>query len=456
MADMDSRDGYPEIRPRNVSDIVDFLRDERAEYYGILWNPYNESIRCDLAYRVNVLPPDTTRNSNCRFIELYLIRDDTDREYYRVERNRIDHLVAYERPPNWFLNPPIKTSLRGAKQQWRLAKVRPHKVSAPSLLDLIKTDDRRVQYICLKTVRTALESTGRSEDFESLIPVAKTLATEAKDPELRKDALGSLVTFADTSPEDIVPFLPELIELLDPDCPRVTLSALQCLIKLADYDPDKCSSYTSKIDWCLRAKSFLIRYQMLTFMAKVASGHPETVRPYTDEVVADCALDIYPRSHVSNALSVVGHVSKSYPGDVVDAVSFIVGLVDGTPTNKRKNATGILSNIARLYGNELTEHIPTFIRLLSDPDPDVRRNSSLAVSLIAEDFPDLIRKYLLKIVATLEDSNPVVRENICWTLGHLESRESKEVLLEHQQRESEPDVLNALSWALTQIESDLE
>lgn len=455
MCDMSHEADRREIRPRNTADIVEFLRDETAEYYGVFWHPKNSSPRCDLARRMRVSPPDMVTDSESKFVELYLMRGDTDQDYFRVESNQINHLAAYESLPEWFLNPPSETELQRAKQQWRLAKVAPDRISVPKQLELIRTGDTAVQSICLKALRTALESADQATQFESLIPVAEALATEAEDPEARKGALDSLVIFADSTPEDIEPFLPELVELLDPDFPRVTLSALQCLIKLAEHDPDVCCSYISDIDWCLRTDIFLIRYQTITFLAKVASTHPELVRQYTDELLAECVPDTYPPSHVSNSLSVIGHISKSYPEDVVDGVTFLIDLVVGTHKDIRKNAAGVLSDIARLYSNELTDYIPTLIQLLFDDDPDVRRNGSLIVSLIAEDFPDLIRRDLDEITAKLEDTNPVVRENICWTLGHLQSRETKEILLEHQQHESEPNVLKALDWTLTQLELDL-
>jgi HEAT repeat protein len=454
MSKTGSKANCRKIRPRTTADIVEFLKDETAAYYGVVWGPENTSPRCDLARRLRVLPAKTATDSESRVVELYLIRGDTDQEYVRVESEQIEHLAAYESLPEWFLEPPGQTLLQRAKQQWRLAKVAPDRVSVPELLELTETGDNAVQYICLKALQTAIESTDQAARFESLITVAKALATDADDPAVRKGAIDGLTTAARSTPEDIEPFLPELVELLDPEDPRVTLSALQCLIKLAEHDPAECRFYISDIDWCLRTETFLIRHQMITFIATVASAHPEEVRRYTDELIAACSLDTYPLSHVTNALSAVGHISRSYPEDVVDRVPFLIDLVEGTHKDIRKNAAGILCDIARLYSTELTDHVPTLIQLLFDDDSDVRRNGSLVVSLIAEDFPDGIGDYLDEITAKLTDSNPIVRENICWTLGHLQSQETREILLEHQQRESEPGVLEALSWAVTQIDTD--
>ena len=354
----------------------------------------------------------------------------------------------------------------------------------------VRTDRNLTEYSLVDSLGNTYTEGDLNEASDTVDPTSVNEVVSdiaSSDGKSQRVALAHLAKMAATSPDECIPAVDLVIELLSDSHPAVQGEALGILTRVVESDPERTrAGVKPAIHLVDESTHSLLRNEAIQFLAEFADHDPTVVtdaipqlaRLLRDEstdtdstarILAsvgssqpDALVDVVTklelfletepeRAHVW-VLRAIGHLSKEHANVTVDVAPTAGELLSTDQYTIRSNAAGVLADIADEYPTEVKPWIPDVIELVQDPDELVRYNATSILARVAKEYPDTVSPATEELLAVLNDESADTRFNACWALKRLKVTSALETLTELAATDPDEDVRSVAQMAIDSIE----
>jgi hypothetical protein len=256
----------------------------------------------------------------------------------------------------------------------------------------------------------------------------KDLGTLLGRPSLKTETvLRCLRHIASNDSEAVAELHGDVVSRIDIEDDEVTRAATGCCVELAQYDPEVLLGDVPVFGSLLQSDDETVCRNSVYVLTCVAEEYPEEVLPAVQDVISTLE-DGDPDGSKS---SLIGKVSRHYPGATVDAVPALRGLLHkDTDLKTTANAVGALADIAAEYPDVVVEHgcVESGSELLDHDDETVRYNTCGLLEEVSKGKPEAIQPVVPKLLERLEDDHEGVRVKTIYVLGEVREPRALEPL----------------------------
>lgn len=404
---------------------------------------------------------------------------------HREEGEERTHLVSHVEPKR-----PSMTPLRGPPTFWfePLGGDEPVAVRLPDLVALQPVPYERVpepltsqalatlaavletdpDHVPLEEIHTALADARKSGGDHQL---ATALLLARRVLQSRDDAFDAIAepTFAllhrtevsvgnavlrllaghaETHPEDLEPYVTDLVSLIT-DASAYRLQATRCLLALAEATPGAAVDAVPALATVAEAAEGDPRSVAIYTLSLIAAEYPDHVAPAIEPLVA--ALRAPDETIQANASTALGHIAGAYPDAAEPLVAELVALLDADAKRVRNNAAGLLADVAQEHPAAVIDHTDALAARLDDPNIQARINASIALLRAGAADPAAIRSQHARLAAALDDASPEVRANVCALIGNAEVPVAVSRLRALRATDPDETVRDRAAWALQRL-----
>lgn len=309
----------------------------------------------------------------------------------------------------------------------------------------------------------------------------------SSDGKSQRVALAHLTKMAVKSPDECIPAVDLMIELLGNSHPAVQGEALEILTRVAESDPERTrAGVEPALQLVNESTHSLLRNEAIQFLAEFGDPDPTVITDAVPQLAAllrdestdtdsaarilasigasqpDALVDVVPklelfletepeRAHVW-VLGAIGRLSKEHANLTVEVVPTAGELLSAEQYTIRSNAAGVLADIAEEYPTEVKPWVPDVIELIEDPDEQVRYNATSTLARVAKEHPDTVRPATEELLAVLDDDLADTRFNACWALKRLNATSALEALTELAATDPDEDVRSVAQVTIDSID----
>ena len=354
----------------------------------------------------------------------------------------------------------------------------------------VRTDRNLTEYSLVDSVGNTYTEADLNEAPDTVDPASvDDVVSEiaSSDGKSQRVALAQLAKMAAASPDECIPAVDLMVELLSDSLPAVQGEALGVLTRIAESEPERTrTGVEPALQLVDESTHSLLRNEAVQFLAEFGEHDPTAVTDAVPQLAAllrddstdtdsaarilasvgasqpDALVDVVPklelfletepeRAHVW-VLGAIGRLSKEHANITVEVVPTAGELLSADQYTIRSNAAGVLADIAEEYPTEVKIWVPDVIELMEDPDEQVRYNATSTLARVAKEHPDTVSPATEELLDVLDDDLADTRFNACWALKRVNATSALEPLTELAATDPDEDVRSVAQVAIDGIE----